>query len=178
MPYAVGPCWAVFEHLQDELKTVFSLVSLAITAYFWLVRANREWAGMRFQQVGLYEGQMEDSGVAYWRGKLFVSNRSSLPNAVIEGGVELLWKGKWRSGRVATPEGSELPWNLEPLQVVPYEVLAIFDLGKDTTREEVYEDHRLRFTFLTVEGRRFVTEVRTNVFPTTLATPVGTKRAA
>lgn len=146
---------------QEVLKLGFSGASLVVTMYFWMVRANRERVSLGIFPVGGFEGTLEPGGIGLWSGRLFLANRSILPTAIVAAQVELLWQGRWLPGHVGTGEGSELPWNLPPSQVFPKDLKAAFDLGMEISLDEVYADQRLRFTFVTVEGRSVYQEVRT-----------------
>jgi hypothetical protein len=146
--------------LQEILKFLFSGVSLLATLYFWLVRANRERVALAVHAVHGFEGCLQDDGTGVWTGKLFLANRSILATAVLAGRAELWWQGRWLVGGFHAADGSELPWNLPPAQVFAKDVIAAFDLGREATREQVYAEQRLRFTFVTVEGRRVVVKLR------------------
>ena len=155
-----SPFWAT---VQAHLQTFLSIGSCAVTGYFWLVRINREREAVRIYQMGVLDGTLESGALGVWTGKLMLANRSIMPTGIVAGKAELYWKGRWLPGTFATSDANELPWNLSPQQVVPQKVVAIFAIGEETTRERVYEDQRIRFTFLTVEGRSVVKELQTNV---------------
>jgi hypothetical protein len=149
--------------VEEVLKVVFSVVSLVATLYFWLVRANRERVSVAVHAVSGFEGALNDHGVGFWTGKLFLANRSILPTAIVAGRAEVWWNGRWLVGNCVANDDSELPWNLAPSQVVAKNVIAAFDLPAGTERERVYQNQRLRFTFLTVEGRQVREEIQSNV---------------
>ena len=147
--------------IQDHCKTLFSLASLAVTAYFWFVKANRERVGLRIYQTSKFEGSLEPNALGFWQGEVYLANRSTMPNAVVEVKTELFWKGQWIPGYTNLPEGHELPWNLTPLFVTQRKISGAFQLDPKTDREEVYANQRIRFTFISVEGRSFVKEIQT-----------------
>jgi len=156
-----GSWWLVSAEVQEWLKMLFSAGSLVFTLYFWLVRANRERVAVAVHQVGGFEGVL-DGGIGIWSGKLFVVNRSILSTAIVAARAELWWQGRWLVGNCIPGDDCELPWNLPPAQAFAKTVRAAFDLGPETSRAQVYADHLLRITFVTVEGRRVRGEVRTN----------------
>jgi len=147
--------------VQELVKFLFSTVSLLITFYFWYVRINREKVALKVYPVGDFEGALQDNGEGIWSGRIFIANSSILPTAVVSVKAELWWDGRWLEGPCAMGEGSELPWNMPPSQVFPRDLRAAFLLPPDTTREEVYANHSLRFTFETVDGSRITTETET-----------------
>jgi hypothetical protein len=147
--------------LQEVMKLLFSASSMAITAYFWLVRMNKEKVSLAFYGGNGFEGTLEPHGVGLWRGRIFLANRSVLPTAIVRVQVELWWEERWLTGVFHTAEGSELPWNLPPSQVFPKNIIAAFDLGPNTSCEQVYANQRLRFTFETVEGKYITGEAQT-----------------
>lgn len=151
--------------LQSHGQMVLSVGSFVVTAYFWVVRINREREALRVYQTGTFEGTLESGHIGAWAGRLMLANRSIMPTAIVEAKVELCWQGKWLLGCINLDETNQLPWNLPAQQVAAQKLVAGFDVGPETTPEQVYADQRLRFTFLTVEGRRVVKIVETNVSP-------------
>ena len=81
--------------IQEVLKLGLSGISLVVTMYFWLVRANRERVSVGIFPVGHFEGTLEPGGVGQWTGRLFLANRSIMPTAIVSARVELLWKGRY-----------------------------------------------------------------------------------
>src|SRR5262245_43060385 len=69
--------------VQEALKLLFSAGSLAVTLYFWFVRANRERVSVAVHPVSGFEGSLESGGVGFWTGRVFLANRSILPTAVV-----------------------------------------------------------------------------------------------
>lgn len=162
MPPLFGTAEGLTSDFQEMLKLIFSGTSLVITAYFWFVRANRERVSLGIFPVDGFEGSLESGGVGLWAGRIILTNRSIVPTAVIAARAELWWDGRWVTGNVVAGDGSELPWNLPPSQATAKTLNAAFDLGLQTSREQVYADQRLRLTFITVEGYRAVGEFRTH----------------
>ncbi|MBY0522064.1 MAG: hypothetical protein K2R98_01620 [Gemmataceae bacterium] len=163
MPFGTPLAASAVEFLQSfrgEMNTLFSLASAGMTAYFWLVRVNRERESVRVYQVSDFAGTLEPGQVGYWVGKIFLANRSINPTAIVEASAELYWNGRWVPGVVHTADDVDLLWNLTPLQVVARKVGAAFPLDAKTTREQVYAPQKLRVTFVTVEGKKLVHEVR------------------
>lgn len=154
---------------KDAMQAAMSVGSLAVTLYFWFMRANRERVQVKVYPVNGLEGTLEEGGVGCWTGRLFFANASILPTAIVAAKAELWWDGQWLSGAFHVGAGSELPWNLPPTQVFPKDVVAAFDLGKCSKRERVYAEQKLRFTFVTVEGCRIVVEVNSGASLASLA---------
>lgn len=157
-------------NIADAMKLLCSVGSLVVTLYFWFVRSNRERVAVAVYHVGGFESSLEPYGVGLWSGKIFLANRSILPTAIVRTQAELFWQGRWITGMVHLAEGCELPWNLPPSQVFAKNVTAAFDVGKETTCDQVYANQRLRFTFETVEGCRVTGE--TESCPTVGASPL------
>jgi hypothetical protein len=147
--------------VQDNLKMLFAAGSVAVTMYFWFVRINRERVSLKVYPISGFEGALEDCGLGIWSGRVFLANCSIMPTAVVTVKAELWWEERWLAGQVGGQAGSELPWNLPPTQVFPRDLTAAFELGPRATREQVYANQRLRFTFVTIEGRRFTEEFQT-----------------
>jgi hypothetical protein len=183
MEEAAMPLFASLDNfpisLQEAMKLLFSASSLVVTAYFWFVRVNRERTSIAFYAVNGFEGALEPHGLGVWTGKVFLANRSILPTAIVQARAELWWGGSWRTGNAVAADGSELPWNLPSAQVFAKNITAVFDLGPDTSREQVYANQKLRFTFETVDGSRVVWETNTdiNAGKAVLASPEATQPA-
>lgn len=127
------------ETLREYVALFGSLIAVASTFYFWLVRANRERAQLAAHIVAPltgcvlmnedYETQRRvDPGQGQVCAKYFLSlaivNNSSLPNALIgvkvwmqvyggESGLQLTWKAM--DVQPIHPETSLFPINLSPL---------------------------------------------------------------
>jgi hypothetical protein len=156
-----------------QINTILAVGSALVTAYFWMIRANRERAGVKVHQASKFTSNHrerkneQDAPISrvWWDGKLFMTNRSTLPAAVFRAQVELQRDGKWVRGDFGWGEDGELPYNLAPLHVVTKKVAAFFDLEPEFSREDSYKKWQIRFTFETVEGKKIRFVVDTNFDP-------------
>jgi hypothetical protein len=150
-----------------NLPLVLSLGSSVVTGYFWLVKMNQERAGVGLFRVADFRpDRLQCSDVpgmekATWYGEVFLANRSTLPAAVIRFQVELLWNGRWLPGKLVLEKKDDVPWTVEPLRVLARSFGCAFAVDQGTTREQLARPHRLRFTYLTLDGRRRRQEVVT-----------------
>ncbi|MEQ8211215.1 MAG: hypothetical protein RH917_15415 [Lacipirellulaceae bacterium] len=117
------------ESTKEAISLGASFMALASTAYFWLVRANRERAQVQVQPVGQTWGNVpmpQEDPEAYQRLTLeegqipatygidfAVVNNSSLPNALlgVKGWLQLA-DDSWREAYVRIWEDSETPGKL------------------------------------------------------------------
>lgn len=172
---------AVAELCKDaNLPLLLSVGSSVVTGYFWLVKMNRERAGLRLLQAGAFRpDRLQCSDVpgmdkATWYGELFLTNPSTLPAVVVRFQVQLHWQGTWIDGRLVLEKKDDVPWVVEPLRVLARSFGCSFAVPAGTTREQLQQPHRLRFTWLTVDGRQHSTEIDTCA----PAVPVESRRAA
>jgi len=125
------------ENLREYASLGGSMLALASTFYFWLVRANRERSRLAVHPIGDMQGTalmaMDDVEtyrrlsptddqmcVKYWL-HLAIVNNSSLPNALLGARVWLwLASGEMREMDVRheSPDQDLFPANLSPLTTV------------------------------------------------------------
>ena len=97
---------SLFDALQDGItfNSLLSVGSAAVTGYFWLVKAQRERAGLELYHAGRFRpDRLQCSNTpgkekATWYGEIFLANPSTLPGTVIGLRIELFWKGQWIEG--------------------------------------------------------------------------------
>jgi hypothetical protein len=141
--------------------------SAGITAYFWLVKMNRERAGLRLYRVADFRpdrpqcAPVPGTQKAVWYGELCLANPSSLPAVVVQIRVQLRWQGRWRDGKLVLEKKDDVPWIVEPLRVLSRGFGCAFLVEESATRAQLQQPQRLRFTFVTVEGRPRVKEIST-----------------
>ena len=161
----------IFANILGEfnVQTLFAVASTCITAYFWLVKMNRERAGLKLFRVGDFRPdrlQCSDrpgKEKATWYGEVVLANPSSLPIVVIQFQVQLLWRGRWIDGRMVMERKDDPPWTVEPLRVLARKFGCAFDAEEGTAREQLLKPHALRFTWTTVDGRRNCQDVVTSL---------------
>jgi hypothetical protein len=169
MSSLVASLWTSFLGLWDSLslQAVLSVGSAGITAYFWLVKMNRERAGLRLYRVADFRpdrlqcSQVAGTEKATWYGELCLANPSSLPAVIVQARVQLCWQGKWLDGKMVLEKKDDVPWTLEPLRVLSRSFGCAFLVAEGTTREQIQQAQRLRFTFTTVDGRHRIKEITT-----------------
>src|SRR4051812_47127178 len=89
-----------------NMSMILSLGSSLLTGYFWLVKMNRERAGLQLYRVADFKpdrlqcSDMTNKEKATWYGELFFANPSTMPAAVVSFKVELMWKGHWLPGQL------------------------------------------------------------------------------
>jgi len=151
-----------------NLPMVLSVASSCVTGYFWLVKMRRERAGLQlYRAAGFRPDRLQCSDLpgmekAVWYGEVFLANPSTLPAAVVRFGVHLFWKGRWRDGNLVMEKKDGLPWTVEPLRVLARGFGCAFHVEQGTTREQLLQPHRLRFTLVTVDGRTRRYDVETS----------------
>lgn len=162
--------WWLANAIPPEVNAILAVGSAAVTAYFWLIKANRERAGVKVYQIGKFRADRRTVPASeaptkyrlWWSGDLFFANRSTLPSAIIGAEVSVFFRGQWIDGDFGWGEGAELPWNLPPLSVEKKPVAAFLKVQDEVEWDEVQKPHKLRFRFSTVDGRQFTKEVETN----------------
>jgi hypothetical protein len=156
---------------EFNLQTLIAVGSACVTGYFWLVKMNRERAGLKLYRVADFRPdrlQCSDrpgKEKATWYGEVYLANPSTLPIAVVRFGVQLLWRGRWMDGRIVMERKDDLPWTAEPLRVLARGFGCAFDVEEGTTREQLLQPHKLRFNWTTVDGRRQSQDVETSLLP-------------
>jgi hypothetical protein len=152
---------------QIPYNSLLSVGSALITGYFWLVKMQRERAGLQLYQAGGFRpDRLQCSNVpgkekATWYGEIFLANPSTLPSTVIHARIELFWKGQWIEGKRVMEKKDDLPWAVEPLRVLNRSLGCAFEVEEGTQREQLQQNHRLRFTLTLVDGRTAVRELDT-----------------
>ena len=100
---------------------------------------------------------------ATWYGEIYLANPSSLPAAVVRFQVQLRWGDRWIDGKLVMEKKDDMPWTVEPLRVLARGVGCSFPVEEGTTREQLLQPHKLRFIWITVDGRKQVQDIDTCV---------------
>ncbi|MGE0431438.1 MAG: hypothetical protein AB7K09_08680 [Planctomycetota bacterium] len=143
--------------------------SAIITCYFWLIKSNRERAGIRIYQVGKWVPNTRTTAEkkirVWWDGDLYLANVSSLANAVVGATVELKMGDGWKQGDYGWKEEHALPWNVPPQHVEKRGAAAFFEWEEGAIDPEKIRDaaQKIRFTFHTVDGRKYSKVVDTGL---------------
>ena len=154
---------------EFNLQTLIAVGSACVTAYFWLVKMNRDRAGLKLYRVADFKPdrlQCDDrpgKEKATWYGEVYLANPSSLPIAVVAFRVRLMWHGEWIDGKLVMERKDDLPWTVEPLRVLARSFGCAFPVPQGTTREQLMQPHKLRFAWTTVDGRKQCQDVDTCV---------------
>jgi hypothetical protein len=180
MPFfaPLAPCFADLVG-NLNLQTFLAVGSACVTGYFWLVKMNRERAGLRLYRVADFRPDRlqccntPGKEKATWYGEIYLGNPSTLPAAVVGFRVQLWWRGAWIDGDLAMERKDGLPWTVEPLRVLARSFGCAFAVEQGTTREQLLRPHKLRFTWTTVDGRTQREDI-----DTTLTAAPGAKLAA
>lgn len=143
------------------IETAISVVSLAVTLYFWFVQANRERPRLRFFQLGdfrtnirrmsgdgirrLCVQQMDTCGV-------LVANDSTRQNAIINFECAFRHNGHWIQGDWGYVDENKPPWNIGPESSIAIGLAFFFDVDADF---EVPNQLEFRVIFNVVSGGQF-----------------------
>ena len=150
--------------------------SMLVTGYFWLIKSNRERAGIKLYQIGKWMPNSrttpEKKHRLWWDGDLYLANVSTLPNAVVGATVELRMGDKWIKGDYGWKDEHALPWNLMPQLVEKRGAAAFFEFEEGQVDVEKMRDsaQKIRFTYHTVDGRKYSKVVDTGLIHYSLPT--------
>ena len=162
-----------------NVQTFFAVGSACVTAYFWLVKMNQERAGLKLYRVADFRpdrlqcSEAPGKEKATWYGEIYLANPSTLPAAVVRFRVQLLWGGRWIDGKLVIEKKDDMPWTVEPLRVLARGFGCSFAVEEGTTREQLLTPHKLRFTWVMVDGSK-----QTQDIDTCLTAPAAAKLAA
>ncbi len=151
---------------QLNLSMFLSVASSGITFYFWLVKMNRERAGLQFYRLAAFRpDRLQCSTVAgcaraVWYGEVLLANPSTLPAAVLRCRVQFFWQGEWRDGTLQMEKKDDVPWVVEPLRILSRNFGCAFLVADGTPREQLQQPQRFRFLLDTVDGRTQVREIQ------------------
>ena len=126
MPLLTASLAPVFASFLGEfnVQTLFAVGSTCITVYFWLIKMNRERAGLKLYRVADFRpdrlqcSDKPSKEKATWYGEIYLANPSTLPIAVVRFQAQLLWRGRWIDGRMVMERKDDVPWMVEPLRVL------------------------------------------------------------
>jgi hypothetical protein len=169
---------------EINLPLLLSVASSLVTGYFWLVKMNRERAGLRLYRVADFRAdRLQCSDVpgmerATWYGEICLANPSTLPAAVISCQVQLFWNGAWRDGARIMEKKDDVPWLVEPLRVFTRSFGCSFNVEAGTPREQLSTPQRLRFLWTTVDGRQHTAEMHTRTATPVIVPEPSSRRAA
>lgn len=152
-----------------NVQSFLAVGSACITAYFWMVKMNQERAGLKLYRVADFRpdrlqcSDQPGKEKATWYGEIYLANPSLLPAAVVRFQAQLLWDGRWIEGKLVIEKKDGLPWTVEPLRVLARGFGCSFDVEEGTTRERLLTPHKIRFTWVTVDGRKQSQDVDTTM---------------
>lgn len=152
-----------------SLELVLSVLSIVMTAYFWLVKARRERPHLKVFQLdafnatlrsGREEGgkrlcltQIGDCGV-------LIANNSSRQSSILRFDCFVHHDGRWLEGRWGYVNNDAPPWNIPPESTISLKLACFFDVPDEY---EVTDEIELRVEFITAGGQRFGTKLFRNV---------------
>jgi hypothetical protein len=150
-----------------NVPMLLSVGSSVVTGYFWLIKMNQERAGLQLHRVGDFRPDrlqccdVPGMETATWYGEIILANPSTLPRSVVGFQADLFWKGRWVPAKLVMEKKENVPWTVEPLRVLTRNFGCAIPVELGTTREQLLQPHRLRFTLLMLDGRRQVREATT-----------------
>jgi hypothetical protein len=150
-----------------NVSLLLSIASSCATFYFWLVKWNRERAGIALYRLAAFRpdrlqcSTMAGKARAIWYGDVFLANPSTLPAAVVRCRVQLWWNGDWRDGTLQMEKKDDVPWVVEPLRILARSFGCCFLVDEGTQRERLQQPQRIRFMLDTVDGRMHTHELET-----------------
>lgn len=147
---------------QPGIEVIVSTVSLAITLYFWFVRANCERPNLRFFQLADFRAvtrsipgqsgmrrlcvqQVDSSGV-------LVANHSTRQNAIIKYDCSFQHNGQTIKGDWGYVNDDKPPWNIGPESSIALGLAFFFDVPEDF---EIPNQIRFLVVFTTVSEKQF-----------------------
>jgi len=154
-----------------NLQMLLSVGSACVTGYFWLVKANRERAGLCLYRTGdfrLDRPQCCDAAEkekAIWYGAICVANPSTLPALVVQARVQLRFEGRWLDGQLVQEKKDEAPWTIEPLRALSRSLGCAFQVPEGAVQDRLQGPQQLRFVFTLADGRQRVHALVTRETP-------------
>jgi hypothetical protein len=151
-----------------KMETLMSFGSACLTGYFWLTKIRRENARLRLIQPAAFRADRRQCSrvpgkeKATWYGEIFLANPATSLQTVIAAKIELFWKGQWIEGKWVLEKKDDLPWAVEPLRVFTRNLGLSFDVDEGTAPDTLQENHRIRLTLTTLDGRKVVQEIETH----------------
>jgi hypothetical protein len=143
-------------------EAILSVLSISLTAYFWMVKARRERPSLEFFQMRSFranlrrgeEGsntkrlgltQIEQCGI-------LIANNSTRQNSIVRFNCSFKYQGASIKGYWGYMEDEKFPWNIAPESAIDVRLACFFDVPEDF---EIPDDMDFRVEFLTVGGRQF-----------------------
>ena len=144
------------------VDTVLAVFSVAMTSYFWLVKARQERPKLSFFQMGNYRvnprrgdadkktkrlciSQLDTGGV-------LVANNSTRQNSIVRFDCSIKHEGNRIKGQWGWTGDDKPPWNIPPETTIAFSPCCFFEVPEDY---EVPEDLKFQMDFCTVSGHRF-----------------------
>ena len=150
-----------------DMELLMSGASLAVTAYFWLIKARKDLPHLQFYQLNDFrvvarrhphEANKKRICIQQLNtGGVLAVNHSTRQNSIVffecylqtaDGDV----LGDWGYGGNDNP-----PWNVGPETTIPLSPACFFDVPEDF---EIPDDPVFRMHFVTASGKQFVHQFR------------------
>lgn len=145
-----------------SIESVLSVMSAAMTGYFWLVRARRENPRLKIFQLHNFRAtlrrgeeekktkrlclsQVDSCGV-------LIANDSTRQNSIIRFDCFLRHRGQQIKGVWGYVDNDKPPWNIPPESTISLSLACFFDVPEDF---EIRDNLTFRLEFVTVGGHRF-----------------------
>lgn len=144
-----------------SLELTLSVISLVMTAYFWLIKARRERPDLRVYQLSgfnatLRRGKEEGSKclclTQVGECGVLIANNSIRQSSILRFDCALRHDGRWLKGRWGRVNGDAPPWNVAAESTISLKLACFFDVPDDY---EVPDDVEFRVAFITAGGQRF-----------------------
>lgn len=148
--------------LPLDASMMLSGATTLFTAYFWLVRANRERPALAFVQLSRFlvtsrknrerEGYLRVGFQQRDTGGVLIVNHSSRQNSIIRFTCYLETEEGEITGDWAYSGDDKPPWNVGPETSIAFSPACFFDVPEDI---ELGDNPSFRLDFITASGRRF-----------------------
>ena len=145
-----------------SMESVLSVMSAAMTGYFWLVKARREKARLQFFQLHGFRASLRrgDEEKKTRRlclsqvdaGGVLVANDSTRQNSIIRFDCYLRHRGQQIKGTWGYVDNDKPPWNIPPESTISLSLACFFEVPEDY---EIRDNLAFRVEFVTVGNHRF-----------------------
>ncbi len=167
-----------------DFSILFSGFSVAMTTYFWFVKARKERPHLEFYQLSDFRTACrrhpEQEGVKRLciqqidTGGVLIVNHSSRQNSIALFFCFLKTEQGEIQGDWGYTGDDKPPWNVGPETAIAFSPACFFDVPEDY---EVPENPEFRIQFATIYGQQF-SHTFQKVAPRTLTEPLPSSRAA
>jgi hypothetical protein len=143
-------------------ETVLSVLSAAVTGYFWLIRSRQERPHLDIFQLRDFrptfrhgDGAKKTKRLSLTQvelGGLLIANHSVRQNSIVRFDCFLHDHGSWLKGTWGYMNEDKPPWNIAPNATIAISPACFFEVPESY---EPPDDLQFRLEFITASGRRF-----------------------